>query len=538
MSSNQNEYGVGGIFGTEVASHVERHSARYCTSERQRIETVNRPDILALRARVGHLQDQERDLERRIYQSPPPGEFRIRRRKAIFRYVIAAILTVAAFIFSVIAFDPYRLGWKAWLYCLGISIVTPFLVDRILDRWANPRLVTVLATIAGAVAITSLVLLSEIRGDLLIQQVTSTPTAVIQDADEPIPQQAENTFYDRTLGLLRLVMALLAFAIEIGAGIAFHEASQLGSGSDEDPIVLRCELAKVRDRIIAHGHAVWTLEHAGAAFENEFWRDFYRSLINGVRRGALQKLLVVALAAGILAHGQALGHSGVDVVVLLDLSKSVATTGNDTKAEFDKDVASVSNILATLPSDAKITVLGITDNSFASPYVILSGELSSDPGYFQERLASGRATLIRAWRSKSAQLVPHYPKTDILGALLVASDIFHEARPSSRKVLVVLSDMKQATGAINIEHLTVVRSDVTLRQVESSQQLALLHDVQVYVEGVDGGGETVAFWKSLQQFWLAYFARAGATVEQYSVMRNTPGFADIKATEGAGEYGK
>jgi hypothetical protein len=24
-------------------------------------------------------------------------------------------------------FDPYQLGWKAWIYCLGIAIATPFL---------------------------------------------------------------------------------------------------------------------------------------------------------------------------------------------------------------------------------------------------------------------------------------------------------------------------------------------------------------------------------------------------------------------------
>ncbi len=527
MSSTQDQYGVGSVFGTEVAGHVERHSGGYCTSERQRIETVNRPAVLALRARVAQLQEQGRDLEHRIYHAPPPGEFRMRRRKAMIRYAIAALLTVAAFIFSVLAFDPYRLGWKGWVYCIGISIVTPFLVDRVLERWASPRLVKVLVTVAGVVAVASLVLLAEIRGDLLAQQVSNTPAAVIQSGDDPTPSPAENTFYDRTLGLLRLVMALLAFAIEIGAGIAFHEASQWSSDTGEDALALRRELAAVQEQMIAHGHEVWALEHAGAAFEHEFWRDFYRSLINGVRRGALQKLMVVALAAGVVVHGRAQTSERVDVVLLLDLSRSVAVQGHG-KAEFEKSIQGVATILGTLPARARVNVVGITDDSFASPYIILSGELSSDPGYFNERLAKGRGALVHAWDERSAKLAPRYSETDILGALLVASEILNEAPRGGRKVLVVFSDMRQATPALNLERM--MPATALVKRVAMSKQVADLGGVDVYAEGVDGTGESMAYWQRLEEFWLAYFAQAGATVRRYSVLRDLPEIVSARPT--------
>lgn len=523
MNNTQEQYGVGTVFGTEVASHVDRHSAGYCMAERQRIEAVNRPAILALRVRLGHLQERERDLERRIYQAPPPGEFRMRRRSAILRYAIAALLTIAAFIFSVLAFDPYELGWKAWVYCLGIAIVTPFLVDRILERWASPRLVNAVVTTAGVVAVVSLILLGEIRGDLLAQQLESTPSAVIQDADPPPSPPTQDTFYGRTLELLRLVMALLAFAIEIGAGVAFHEAGQLASDS-EDPIALRRELAELRNEMIAYGHDSWALEHAGSAFEHEFWRDFYRSLINGVKRGALQKLIVITLAVGVLAHGQSPGTGGLDVVVALDLSQSEAVRGYDARTEFQKNVDAVTQILAGLPAGARVNVIGITDASFATPYVILSGQIASDPGYFHERLANGRAALIGAWRARSARLGPRYPQTDILGAMLVASEIFHEAPKGCRKVLIVLSDMKQATPTLNMENQAVVQTKVAMQQVEKTKQLSTLNGVHVFVEGVGDAGETVAYWKSLQEFWLEYLARAGATVERYALLRTIPDF--------------
>jgi hypothetical protein len=523
MSDSQDQRGTGGAIGIDAALHVDRHSESYCKSERQRIETVNRPAILALRARVGHLQVQARDLEERIYQAPPPGDFRMRRRKAIFRYLIAAVLTVAAFIFSVIAFDPYQLGWRGWIYCVGIAVVTPSLVDRILERWASPRFVNVLATVAGVSAIVSLILLAEIRGDLLAQQVTSSPSATIDNADAPPPPATENTFYDRTLGPLRLVMAFLAFAIEIGAGIAFHEASQL-SASGEDAWALRRELVAVRESMIAHGHEVWALENAGTAFEHEFWRDFYRTLLNGVKRGALQKILIFALSLGILAHGETPVGDRVDLVVLLDLSQSVAVKGHDGKAEFEKNVQGITSILDALPAGGKVTVIGITDDSFASPYVILSGELTSDEGYFKERLAKGRAALASAWRERSATLAPHCPQTDILGALFLASEVFHESSGDRRKLLVVFSDMKQATPALNLERQSAVQTSASLLQVAINKLFADLHGVDVYAEGVDAAGESVAYWQGLREFWTAYFARDGATLAGYSALRDVPKF--------------
>jgi hypothetical protein len=46
--------------------------------------------------------------------------------------------------------------------------------------------------------------------------------------------------------------------------------------------------------------------------------------------------------------------------------------------------------------------------------------------------------------------------------------------------------------------------------------------VDVYAEGVDGAGESVCYWQRLHDFWAAYFARAGATLTRYSVLRYVP----------------
>jgi hypothetical protein len=37
--------------------------------------------------------------------------------------------------------------------------------------------------------------------------------------------------------------------------------------------------------------------------------------------------------------------------------------------------------------------------------------------------------------------------------------------------------------------------------------------------GVDANGRSVNFWQTLKDFWIAYFQLAGATVDNYSILR-------------------
>jgi hypothetical protein len=142
---------IGEQLGTEGVGSVVRKVEAYCTYEEQRIELTNQPRIIALQQEQVFLLDEGRDLIQRLRHAPPPGDRRSRRRKAAYYCAITTVLTLAAFIFSVLTFDPFRVGWKGYLYCLGIAIVTPFLLEQILEKWNAERLFTALATIAGYV---------------------------------------------------------------------------------------------------------------------------------------------------------------------------------------------------------------------------------------------------------------------------------------------------------------------------------------------------------------------------------------------------
>jgi len=522
-----NGSGSGTQVGTEAFHHAERQGDEYCGQERQRIDAANRPKILALRASVADLREQEGELLERIRQAPPAGDLRMRQRKARRYWCVVGILTSAAFVFSILTFEPYRFGCKGWLYCVGIAIVTPFLVDRTLEVWESntaTRLVRFGTTFACIAALGSLLLLSVVRGYLLRQQIEQSHPAVVIEG-EASSQNAHNDFYKETLSLLQIAMALLTLAMEIGAGLACHEARRWGADSDDDAEELRERLRTVREKMIACVHGITELEQESVVWERQFRRDFARTRINGAGNGLLKTLGVLAVAVGTLFAGEhSFAQERINLVVVPDLSASVAAAkGMDNKTELDRNIVAVSQLLARTPANSRITVLAITDRSFAQPYVLLAARLDGDAGYFQERIQSARAELVQVWQKRSASLASRFRATDLLGAVVVAGQLFNK-QTGERNILVILSDMREETRTLNLARPLLVRPASALQKIEQAHLVADLKGVEVYVLGVDAAGKSVAYWESLREFWVEYFKKAGANLRSYSMFRELPDF--------------
>lgn len=316
-------------------------------------------------------------------------------------------------------------------------------------------------------------------------------------------------------------MALLALAMEVGAGVAFYEARRW-SGTGEDGNVLRERLLALQNEMIELGHELWHLENEGEIFEKQFWRDFYRSLLNGVKRGAVQKLMVIVLAFALFAQVRAFAADQLNVVVLVDLSGSVGTADHDGKTEFQKNIDGVTRVLASLPASSRVSVFGITNDSFGRPYPLLTAHLPDEEGYFKERLARGRAEVIHAWRERSAQLQPQFTHTDLLGAMFIVSQSFGQAPPATRKLLIVFSDMRQYTAGLDFERIAVSNTDALLNRATHDSGEPDLGGVEVYAFGVDAAGITYDRWRGIRDFWTEYFGKAGATLKAYSVLRELP----------------
>jgi hypothetical protein len=508
---------IGRQLGADGVNSVVAKVEQYCAYAEQRIALKNHPSVLGLRAELSLLTDEERQLADRLSQAPPAGDLRHKRRKAISAWTFTAILTGAGFFFALLSFEPFRLGWKSYVYCLGIAVVVPFLVDNLLEDNRLENVVKVLTAVAATAGLASLMLLAVIRGDLLAQQV-QTPPAVVIDGDQPAPD-APNTFYGSTLGLLRIATVLLSLAMELGAGLALREAWKMLPQDSVDWEKLRQERHQVHQRMVALAAEITRLEDEPALYVARFWRDFYGSMLTHTVRSAMMKLLVLVAALMVVPHaGAATAASRLNLVVAIDLTKSVDVKGPDGTTEFQKNVDGVTRILAGVPVGARVSIIGITDHSFAQPYILLSAKVPDDPGYFGERLSVARTELVRVWKLRSSRLQPSYSSTDILGALSLASQIFHQQTSTGkRRVLVIFSDMRNHTREFNLELL----APSGLHGIAKGPRVipADLYHVQVDALGVDGAGQTAAYWQGLEEFWRGYFQGAGARLDSFSVLR-------------------
>ena len=219
-----------------------------------------------------------------------------------------------------------------------------------------------------------------------------------------------------------------------------------------------------------------------------------------------------------VAQGHAAAQNHTTLVIAVDLTQSVAVRGPDGRSEFQKNIEGVTKQLALVPADSRVTVVGITDHSFTQPDILLSATIPADAGYFGERLSRARNQLVQGWSTRSAKLEPRYQQTDIIGALMLAGQLFDQDARTGQKILVIYSDMRHRTADLDLESLqTVPRLEKTST---SNLVRADIHDVEVYAFGVDGAGKSMTYWLSLRGFWTVYFRSSGATLKSYAVLRN------------------
>jgi hypothetical protein len=120
-------------------------------------------------------------------------------------------------------------------------------------------------------------------------------------AGESSPQ---TDFYRTALVLLRVVMALLAVAMDLAAGLALHEAWRMGSDRTEDCGQLQGRLTELLSRKVALAYEVTALQNEPAIFINRFWSNFYRSMLSHTLRSAMTKLLLIVLRERVAYRGR------------------------------------------------------------------------------------------------------------------------------------------------------------------------------------------------------------------------------------------
>ncbi len=102
------------------------------------------------------------------------------------------------------------------------------------------------------------------------------------------------------------------------------------------------------------------------------------------------------------------------------------------------------------------------------------------------------------------------------GTVRNLNDIAFSSPTSGR---VACQSRRQSTSLLDLERPALVHKTEALPQVAKSHLIPDLHGVDVYALGVDPSGKSFNYWQTLRDFWMGYFALAGATVESYSILR-------------------
>ncbi len=517
---------LGSDLGYAVVAQMDDTAGRYCSTERQRLEAANQPKIAAAKQELAMVERGLEQTTREISKLPPEGDLRNRRRTALFLCAFGLGLCTAGFAAAAYALDPLMPGATKYFLALGMAVILPYCVHEAIDRWSHSeRFIQYLVALDCTLAFVAMVCLSYVRSRVFTGQMTLANAAVTIDSDGAVVAPAASTFYQQTACYVTIFSMFSAVAMELAAGIAFHRAARLWAEMPSNAKELREKHDDLERRRIELVHAIGAWEQQPQHFVNRFWRDYHETKLRGCKENRFTKMFAAALFLMLTWGGMSRAYAAeppLNLVVAVDLTASVAgASGLDQKTELQRDMASVGNLLVALPAGSRVTVIGITDRSFAEPYVLLSAHLDGNEGYFKERLNNAHRQLLAAWQKRSQSLVQNFSQTDLLGALIMSSQVF-EPKEGHRNVLVILSDMRHETRTLNLAKFSTVPANATLQRVEREHLVASLTGVEVYVLGVDAAGKSVGYWNTLRDFWLAYFGKAGAKVRAYSMLRDLP----------------
>jgi hypothetical protein len=515
--------------GGEAFDQAKAQADLLITWEKSKLEKRNRAEITAIKLRGNQLVERREELKEILRHAPVDDSARLRGRRSYY-WTVAFLLFAASIFFAHLSLAPFGLGREAWALALGIGVITAVWTDRVLETVDSKTWIKLISIAALLLSITGILILAHVRGEILALYLANSLSAdnAIGVSDSPVLAAA---FYHGTIPELQLLMGLLAVSMELGCGMCLFEAREFDFASHKRAAQAREELRVVDEELVTAVRQLGYLENEPAIREAAFYTRFYLGMLERLKQNMLIPMVFIvgfalSMIPGPAAHAQSVPSRGSNVVIAIDLTESVAGTGYDGKSNYEKNIDGACQFVQRLPEGVRLVVIAITSQSFSQPYVLLQSQLPPDKGplLFEDRVAIVRNRLANELRRNLQSIKPRFRETDIFGALIVAADIL---RPlSGRKVLVIFSDMRQATRDLNLELPIGIAVAASMRRTQTFKLIANLQGIEVYALGVDADGKSVAYWTSLRDFWAAYFTRAGASLKTYSILRDVPQLAE------------
>jgi hypothetical protein len=77
---------------------------------------------------------------------------------------------------------------------------------------------------------------------------------------------------------------------------------------------------------------------------------------------------------------------------------------------------------------------------------------------------------------------------------------------------------------MNLERMDEIPGTKALAHLRQAKFIPRLNGAKVFLLGVDPAGKSASYFMSLKEFWLRFFAEAGADVRVFGVDRHLPEF--------------
>lgn len=443
----------------------------------------------------------------------------------IWQIVMAVVFISAGFGFTRMSFEPFDLSPKSLLLCsVGIACLCAYATSEFLEKTHHKKIVVGLSIVLFALSVSGLAMLASVRGDLFAHHLQKV--AISEEAGSATANDSGLAFYANAAPKMRLFLTLLSLSLELAGGFALHEVRIALKARRVQPSPECLRLQIVEEEIGQTDAHLIVLRNEPEVFEAEFRRNHAIGLLDAASRHASKAYpnwpATLALLA-MLGVGSRLYGQSIDLWDALDYSATSKATSYDGSAAYMKNIQAAARIIESLPAGSRVTVAGISDQSFSRPLTLLTGEIPNSPGRLSEfdQIAATRNRLVTRLLRTTSSIKPDYQATDILGCLMAAGIAFGNT-PHMHHVLVIHSDMRQSATPLNIENDSTVPVVAALRTVAREQLFADLSGVDVFIYGVHAAGKDVRYWRSLREFWAAYFERCHANLHDFSPTRETP----------------
>jgi hypothetical protein len=316
---------------------------------------------------------------------------------------------------------------------------------------------------------------------------------------------------------LRYSLGVLSIASEILAGYKWfsvrHRLYSSTARAKAKRDALRTEIVGVQSRMKAAEaepgirrdyRIVGARQYLGEAARGE-------SSHAHLRRAAIGVAIAILVVAGVLlfaavAGAQAPPGNARVRVGLLDLTKSSSSE------DFQANVAAIEQIISSLPDDGRIVVVGISD-AFGKPRPLLDRTIRGK-GSFGLELQAAREVAAAEWRKVAGALNLTYENTNLLGTI----ELLPYLVEGGNYDLVIFSDARENV-LVNIDHVDQINVPLVLKGLQRKRAIPSMPQVRVFMLGVTPERKTAEYFRSLNEFWDAYFKTAGARLEAFRVDR-------------------